>query len=46
MPVQAAEKLKRTRGAKSFEVDPERDKLLVNALADAIKQAAQVGGAA
>ncbi|MDP2316564.1 MAG: hypothetical protein Q8P41_26965 [Pseudomonadota bacterium] len=37
----------RTRKAKAPEVDPEKDKLLVNAFADAIKQAAaQMGGGA
>lgn len=47
MPVQTAEKPKRTRKAKAPEVDPEKDKLLVNAFADAIKQAAaQMGGGA
>ena len=46
MPVPTAEKPKRTRKAKAPEVDPEKDKLLVNAFADAIKQAAaQMGGA-
>jgi hypothetical protein len=38
-------KAPRTRKAKAPEVDPEKDKLLVNAFADAIKQAAaQMGG--
>lgn len=46
MPVPTAEKPKRTRKAKAPEVDPEKDKLLVNAFADAIEQAAaQMGGA-
>jgi hypothetical protein len=45
--VPAAEKPKRGRKAKGPEVDPEKDKLLVNAFADAIKQAAaQMGGGA
>jgi hypothetical protein len=45
--VPAADKPKRTRKAKGPEVDPEKDKLLVNAFADAIKQAAaQMGGGA
>lgn len=44
--VPTTEKPKRTRKAKALEVDPEKDKLLVNAFADAIKQAAaQMGGA-
>ncbi len=47
MPVPTAEKPKRTQKAKALEVDPEKDKLLVNAFADAIKQAtAQMGGGA
>ena len=42
---QAPEKPKRRRKTKAPEVDPEKDKLLVNAFADAIKQAAaQMGG--
>ncbi len=46
MAVPTAEKPKRTRKSKAAEVDPEKDKLLVNAFADAIKQAAaQMGGA-
>ena len=45
--VPSAEKPKRTRKAKAPDVDPEKDKLLVNAFADAIKQAAaQMGGGA
>ena len=37
----------RTRKAKAAEVDPAKDRLLVNAFADAIKQAAQsMGGGA
>ena len=47
MPVATAEKPKRTRKPKAAEVDPEKDQLLVNAFADAIKQAAaQMGGGA
>jgi hypothetical protein len=46
MAVQTTEKPKRTRKAKAPEVDPTKDKLLVDAFADAIKQAAaQMGGA-
>jgi len=45
--VSVAKEPKRTREAKGPEVDPEKDKLLVNAFADAIKQAAaQMGGGA
>ena len=44
--VPTAEKPKRSRKAKAAEVDPAKDKLLVDAFADAIKQAAaQMGGA-
>jgi hypothetical protein len=46
MAVPTTEKPKRTRKAKAAEVDPAKDKLLVDAFADAIKQAAaQMGGA-
>jgi hypothetical protein len=47
MAVPTTEKPKRTRKAKGAEVDPAKDKLLVDAFADAIKQAAaQMGGGA
>jgi hypothetical protein len=45
--VPATPKTTRTRKAKAPEVDPAKDQLLVNAFADAIKQAAQqMGGGA
>ncbi len=47
MAVDTVEKPKRARKPRAAEVDPEKDKLLVNAFADAIKQAAQqMGGGA
>jgi hypothetical protein len=46
MSVPTTEKPKRTRKAKSPEVDPAKDAALVAAFSDAIKQAAaQMGGA-
>ena len=44
MAVPTTPKAPRTRKPKGAEVDPEKDKLLVNAFADAIKQAAQSMG--
>jgi hypothetical protein len=47
MPEHTAEKPKHIRKTKAAVVDPEKDKLLLNAFADTIKQAAaQMGGAA
>ena len=47
MNVPTTPKAPRTRKPKAAEVDPAKDQLLVNAFADAIKQAAQsMGGGA